>query len=64
MRVIGGTVLPADPADPRALAPAYDSGDGLHPDDAGTAAMADAVDLGDLRPLPGFRPAGAAADAS
>jgi len=35
----------ADPADPSALAPAYDSGDGLHPNDAGCQAIADAVDL-------------------
>ncbi|MFJ6851183.1 hypothetical protein ACIQM3_11680 [Streptomyces sp. NPDC091271] len=27
---------------------AYDSGDGLHPDDAGTRAVADAVDVGML----------------
>ncbi|MCT2587202.1 SGNH/GDSL hydrolase family protein [Actinophytocola gossypii] len=34
-----------DPADPRRLNPAYDSGDHLHPNDAGMAAMADAVPL-------------------
>ncbi|KUN50096.1 hypothetical protein AQJ43_34475 [Streptomyces avermitilis] len=34
----------ADPDDPRALAPGYDSGDGLHPNDAGMAALAGAVD--------------------
>ncbi|MCO8275817.1 SGNH/GDSL hydrolase family protein [Actinoplanes sp. TRM 88003] len=34
-----------DPADPLRLNPAYDSGDGLHPNDAGMAAMADAVSL-------------------
>jgi len=28
-----------------ALDPAHDSGDGLHPNDAGSQAMADAVDL-------------------
>ncbi|WP_020576288.1 GDSL-type esterase/lipase family protein [Actinopolymorpha alba] len=33
----------ADPADPDALRPAYDSGDHLHPNDAGAAAMARAV---------------------
>jgi len=32
-----------DPADPLRLRPAYDSGDGLHPNDAGMAAMAAAV---------------------
>jgi lysophospholipase L1-like esterase len=35
----------ADPADRMRLNPAHDSGDHLHPNDAGTAAMADAVDL-------------------
>lgn len=34
-----------DPDDPLRLAPAYDSGDHLHPGDAGYRAMADAVDL-------------------
>ncbi|MEO3849292.1 SGNH/GDSL hydrolase family protein [Streptomyces sp. B8F3] len=34
-----------DPAQPRRLLPAYDSGDGLHPNDAGMAAMAAAVPL-------------------
>ncbi len=38
----------ADPADPDALLPAYDSGDKLHPSDAGYRAMADAVDLAQL----------------
>ncbi|GAB2908265.1 SGNH/GDSL hydrolase family protein [Rhodococcus aerolatus] len=37
-----------DPADPTRLASAYDSGDGLHPGDAGYAAMAAAVDLATL----------------
>ncbi len=41
----------ADPAAPAQLLPAYDSGDHLHPDDAGYAAMAGAVDLTQL-----FRP--------
>jgi lysophospholipase L1-like esterase len=35
----------ADPADPSALAAQFDSGDGLHPNDAGCQALADAVDL-------------------
>ncbi|GAA0493587.1 hypothetical protein Ade02nite_21430 [Paractinoplanes deccanensis] len=35
----------ADPADRLRLNPAYDSGDGLHPNDTGMAAMADAVPL-------------------
>lgn len=34
-----------DPERPSRLRPAYDSGDGLHPSDAGYAAMAAAVDL-------------------
>lgn len=34
-----------DPANPLRLLPAYDSGDHLHPDDAGYKAIADAVDL-------------------
>lgn len=34
-----------DPADPLRLNPAYDSGDGLHPNDAGMAVMAGAVPL-------------------
>ncbi|WP_158614112.1 GDSL-type esterase/lipase family protein [Cellulomonas sp. PhB143] len=36
----------SDPADPDRMLPAYDSGDHLHPDDAGYEAMADAVPLG------------------
>jgi lysophospholipase L1-like esterase len=35
----------ADPNDPKAMLPAYDSGDHLHPNDAGYHAMAAAVDL-------------------
>ncbi|WP_406178354.1 SGNH/GDSL hydrolase family protein [Streptomyces sp. NBC_00996] len=35
----------ADPNDPQQLNPAYDSGDHLHPNDAGYQAMANAVDL-------------------
>jgi lysophospholipase L1-like esterase len=35
----------ADPADPLRLNPAYDSGDHLHPNDAGYQAMADAINL-------------------
>ncbi|MEV0113498.1 SGNH/GDSL hydrolase family protein [Streptomyces sp. NPDC050844] len=35
----------ADPADPERIAPEYDSGDHLHPNDAGYRAMARAVDL-------------------
>ncbi|MGW0183463.1 SGNH/GDSL hydrolase family protein [Nocardia sp. NPDC003345] len=38
----------ADPADPDALAPEFDSGDHLHPSPAGYAAMAGAVDPAEL----------------
>ncbi len=38
-----------DPANPQSLLPAYDSGDHLHPNDAGYAAMAGAVNLSTLR---------------
>ncbi|MFB7929742.1 SGNH/GDSL hydrolase family protein [Streptomyces sp. NPDC056039] len=34
-----------DPADPARILPAYDSGDHLHPGDAGLAALAESVDL-------------------
>jgi lysophospholipase L1-like esterase len=34
-----------DPADPLMFAPQYDSGDHLHPNDAGYSAMADSIDL-------------------
>jgi lysophospholipase L1-like esterase len=37
--------LLADPADPDALLPAYDSGDHLHPNDAGYLAIAAAINL-------------------
>ncbi|MFJ6708800.1 MULTISPECIES: SGNH/GDSL hydrolase family protein [unclassified Streptomyces] len=38
----------ADPADPAALNPAYDSGDHIHPNESGMQALADAVDLSQL----------------
>ncbi|MFF3319211.1 SGNH/GDSL hydrolase family protein [Streptomyces sp. NPDC003035] len=38
----------ADPADPDRMLPAYDSGDHLHPGDAGYRAMAQALDLDTL----------------
>jgi lysophospholipase L1-like esterase len=38
-----------DPASPLRMLPAYDSGDHLHPNDAGYQAMADTVDLGLFR---------------
>ena len=37
--------LAADPANPKHIAAQYDSGDHLHPNDAGYAAMANSVDL-------------------
>lgn len=43
-----------DPADPSRIAAAYDSGDHLHPGDAGNRAMAETVDLQVL--LPGVHP--------
>jgi lysophospholipase L1-like esterase len=39
-----------DPADPLRLDPLYDSGDHLHPNDAGYQAMADAINLAMLLP--------------
>ncbi|MEV0896588.1 SGNH/GDSL hydrolase family protein [Actinoplanes sp. NPDC049802] len=42
-----------DPADPPRLAARYDSGDHLHPNDAGMAAMAAAVPMRLFRPGPG-----------
>lgn len=46
--VIDFDALVRDPADPRRLFPPYDSGDHLHPNDAGYAAMGNGVDLGAL----------------
>jgi lysophospholipase L1-like esterase len=43
--VIDFAAAVADPASPAALLPAFDSGDHLHPNDAGCQAMADAVNL-------------------
>jgi lysophospholipase L1-like esterase len=40
-----------DPGDPAALLPAYDSGDHLHPNDAGYQAIANAIDLGMIASL-------------
>ena len=34
-----------DPADPKRLRPEYDPGDHVHPNDAGNAAMAAAIDV-------------------
>jgi lysophospholipase L1-like esterase len=38
-----------DPADPQRINPAYDSGDHLHPSDAGYQVMAESIDLRVLR---------------
>jgi lysophospholipase L1-like esterase len=46
--VIDFDAVTRDPADPLRLRPAYDSGDHLHPSDAGYKAMANAVDLNRL----------------
>jgi lysophospholipase L1-like esterase len=43
--VINFAAAVADPTDPQRLNPAYDSGDHLHPNDAGYRAMAEAVDI-------------------
>jgi lysophospholipase L1-like esterase len=61
-----------DPADPLRLRPGYESGDHLHPSDAGCQAMADAINLSLFRPLcrttvaraPDSRAASSAATAS
>ena len=47
--VIDFDLATRDPAHPARLLPAYDSGDHLHPNDAGYKAMADFVDLSLLR---------------
>ena len=39
-----------DPADPSEIAPAYDGGDGIHFNLAGYQALANAVDLSQLKP--------------
>jgi len=38
-----------DPAQPKRMNPAFDSGDHLHPNEIGYKAMADAVDLSNIR---------------
>jgi lysophospholipase L1-like esterase len=43
--VIDFAAAVADPSNPTALNPTYDSGDHLHPNDAGCQAMADAIDV-------------------
>jgi lysophospholipase L1-like esterase len=46
--VVDFDALLRDPAHPTRLLPAYDSGDHLHPGDAGNKVMADAVDINAL----------------
>jgi len=48
--VVDFAAATAAPGDPSRLAPAFDSGDHLHPGPAGCQAMADAIDLGMLLP--------------
>ena len=43
--VIDFDIVTRDPAHPETLLPAYDSGDHLHPNDAGYKVMAEAIDL-------------------
>jgi hypothetical protein len=43
--VIDFDALTRDPAAPTRMLPAYDSGDHLHPGDAGYKAMGESVDL-------------------
>ncbi|MEP6762764.1 MAG: SGNH/GDSL hydrolase family protein [Gemmatimonadaceae bacterium] len=43
--VIDFDAITRDPAKPNKFLPAYDSGDGLHPSDAGYKAMGEAIDL-------------------
>lgn len=50
--VIDFAAATAAPGDPLTLDPVYDSGDGLHPNDTGTQAMADSIDLAVLTPGP------------
>jgi lysophospholipase L1-like esterase len=44
-RVIDFDAVMRDPGNPRRLAPQFDSGDHVHPNDAGNQAMARAIDL-------------------
>ncbi|MBV9750347.1 MAG: SGNH/GDSL hydrolase family protein [Acetobacteraceae bacterium] len=46
--VIDFDAVVRDPADPKRIQAKFDSGDHLHPNDAGYAAMADTIDLGML----------------
>ena len=46
--VIDFDAVTRDPTHPARLLPAYDSGDHLHPGDAGNQAMAEAIDIAAL----------------
>ena len=53
--VIDFDAVMRDPSHPARFLPAYDSGDHLHPGDAGYRAMAESIDLGLFRALPPHR---------
>jgi lysophospholipase L1-like esterase len=44
-RIVDFDAVIRDPAHPTRLKPEFDSGDHIHPNDAGNQAMADAIDL-------------------
>ena len=46
--VVDFDAVTRDPGLPSQLQPSHDSGDHIHPNDAGNAAMADAIDLADF----------------
>jgi lysophospholipase L1-like esterase len=50
--VIDFDLATRDPANPTRLLPLYDSGDHLHPNDAGYKAMGDAIDLSLFKAAP------------
>ena len=50
--VIDFDAVTRDPAQPRRFLPRYDSGDHLHPSDAGYQAMGESIDLALFRVLP------------
>ncbi len=54
--VIDFDAVTRDPAHPARFLPEYDSGDHLHPNDAGYRAMGEAIDLGLFTASPGLRP--------
>ncbi len=51
--VIDFDAITRDPSQPSWLLPDYDSGDHLHPNDAGLRAMGEAIDLSLFRPANG-----------